>query len=68
MGEAFWVNAAAHLHVNAQFFMLGETYSPRKTKPAIIPLHLVRVKGFKPYYIEGEQRRYQTFVGLLTQV
>lgn len=43
-------------------------YSPRKTKPAIIPLHLVPVKGFKPYYIEGEQRRYQTFVGLVTQV
>jgi hypothetical protein len=26
MGESFWINAAAHLNVNAQFFMLGKTY------------------------------------------
>lgn len=26
MGESSWVNAAAHLHVNAQFFMLGKVY------------------------------------------
>ncbi len=26
MGESFWVNAAAHLNVNAQFFLLGKTY------------------------------------------
>ena len=26
MGESFWVNAAAHLNVNAQFFMLGKAY------------------------------------------
>jgi hypothetical protein len=26
MGESFWVNAAAHLHVNAQFLVLGKIY------------------------------------------
>jgi len=26
MGESFWINAAAHLQVNAQFLMLGRTY------------------------------------------
>jgi hypothetical protein len=26
VGESFWINAAAHLNVNAQFFMLGKTY------------------------------------------
>ncbi|HKF38862.1 MAG TPA: hypothetical protein VKB35_18345, partial [Ktedonobacteraceae bacterium] len=26
MGESFWVNSAAHLHVDAQFFMLGKAY------------------------------------------
>jgi hypothetical protein len=26
MGESFWVNAAAHVNGNAQFFLLGKTY------------------------------------------
>jgi hypothetical protein len=26
MGESFWINAAAHLNMNAPFFMLGKTY------------------------------------------
>jgi hypothetical protein len=26
IGESFWVNAAAHVNGNAQFFMLGKTY------------------------------------------
>ena len=26
MGESFWMNAAAHLNMNEQFFLLGKTY------------------------------------------
>src|SRR5581483_9916197 len=26
MGESFWINAATHLNINAQFFLLGKTY------------------------------------------
>lgn len=36
MGESFWVNAAAHINENAQFFLLGKTYV---SNWAVIAMH-----------------------------